>query len=108
MGMTRETETIMPVSPGTRIFSGSAPDVCGEEATRCQCVLPPMHEPPHSCDCGGSWVGEIGTDTFRVVTYPEVGALLGWAVPAVDALAAAGLLEGGVRRGGIRYEVPDA
>lgn len=71
------------------------PDVCGVEAGRCQCVQPPAHEPPHGCDCGGSWVGEIGTDTFRVVTYPEVGG-----EDLFAALASANIQ---VRRGGIRY-----
>lgn len=82
------------------------PEVCGAEAERCQCVRKPEHDPPHDCDCGGAWIGEYGTDTFAVVSYPDIGELLGWTVPAEAALAAAGLLAGGVRRGGIRYDVP--
>ena len=82
------------------------PKVCGAEAERCQCVRKPEHDPPHGCDCGGAWIGEYGTDTFAVVSYPDIGELLGWTVPAEAALAAAGLLAGGVRRGGIRYDVP--
>lgn len=78
----------------------SGGDVCGAEVSRCRCGRAPGHEPPHACDCGGSWTGE--DDSFVPVTFPRD--------PVAEALglppAASRLLAGGIRRGGIRYPYP--
>ena len=49
---------------------------CGEKVASCICGEPVGHMSPHVCyeeRCGGSWTGQSGTSTFRIVVMPGFG-----------------------------------
>lgn len=90
------------MNPDEVLLGVAAPssDVCGVAVFRCQCVRVPGHEPPHGCDCGGAWTGEGAA--FAPVTLPHDPLLAELGLPA----SVAGVLYGGVRRGGVRWPIP--
>lgn len=43
---------------------------CGAVEARCRCVLPPGHETPHVCACGGSYAHDADGRLERVYAFP--------------------------------------
>lgn len=53
--------------------------ICDARAEFCHCAFTPGHDGPHECGrdgCGGSWLGDIGTDSFKIVRFPGEGGTL--------------------------------
>jgi hypothetical protein len=50
--------------------------VCGAQAARCFCDLPPHAvDVAHVCSCGGSWLGDAEGDDFQPVRFPPIFGL---------------------------------
>lgn len=43
--------------------------LCGFIEQACRCILPEGHEPPHVCDCAGSFAYD--EDKFFVYAFPQ-------------------------------------